>query len=195
VSNVSGEIIVAGLVTGTHIIEDIKVAVGHKVAVRIPGELALRSQDLWRGIQQGKLFQLDGGSGLHVSRAPAPENVRVAELEAQVRQLRNELEQERHRNAGLQQLLIGLQTQIQGVQQVAATGQFGYRPVSPANGAPANGAPAVEVVGGEVPTFLPDRIQPKEAEAQIRTTTETAEKSNVSSAASKLRELKQRTSG
>jgi hypothetical protein len=58
---IQGVYVVAGMVAGTHIIEDIKVPVPHQVAVRIPADLAHKSKDLWRGIQAGKLFMLTGG--------------------------------------------------------------------------------------------------------------------------------------
>jgi hypothetical protein len=88
--------------------------------------------------------------------------------------------------------LLGLQTQILGVQQMANGQQFGMRPGS----LPGVVSPVVvEVVGGDVPTFLPGRIGPAAAETQIRPSTELTENSNVSSAASKLRELKRQSTG
>lgn len=197
--SLTGEVIVAGLVTGTHIIEDIGISVPHKVAVHISGDLALRSKDLWIGIQQGKLFKLDGGSAFHMSppRAPNPDTNRMAQLESENAKLRQELAVSQAREAGLQNLLAGLEAQIQGV--AMAVGKLGEAPrfvqmVSP--GAVAQVAQeATGVVGGEVPTFVPDRIRPDTAEAQIRPTIETTEKTNVSSAASKLRELKKQSTG
>ena len=198
-NSMSGEVIVAGLVTGTHLIEDIGVAVPHQIAVHIPADQALRSKDLWRGIQQGKLFKLDGGSGFHVGSARTAEASRLANLESENHRLtlelaeaRRELEAERNRNHGLVDVLAGLQAQLQGVQ--AAVGRLGDASRDVHNTQVGPGAPSVAApngaVGGEAPTFLPDRIRPEAAVAQIRPATETTESSNVANAASKLREMR-----
>lgn len=193
----TGEIIVAGLVTGTHLIEDIGVAVPHKVAVHIPADQALRSKDLWRGLDQGKLFKLDGGC-IQVNRVPAGESGEIATLRAEVARLETEnkrlkidAETERLRADGFQTVLGGLEAQLAGVRQ--AIGKLGDLPrvVHVVQGTAAVSGPSADVVGGDAPTFIPDRIRPAEdVETQIRTETATAEKSNVSSAASKLREMK-----
>lgn len=194
-NGMTGEIVVAGLVTGTHLIEDIGIAVPNQVAVRIPADLAMRSKDLWRGIQQGRLFQLHSGAGLHVAKGPTPTSNREAQLEAENKRLRGELDAERMRNDGIQSVLDGLQAQLQGVQM--AVGKLGAAPrvvqVMPSGQVVAPVAAGSEVVGGEVPAFLPERIHPDTAETQIRPATETAEKANVTSAASKLRELKKQS--
>lgn len=193
----TGEVIVAGLVTGTHIIEDIGVGVPHKIAVRIPADQALRSKDLWRGIQQGKLFKLDGGWGLQAAaRGASVESGRIVELEAEVAKLTRELEVERARNAGLQDILSGLSGlsgQLKDVQ--TSLGELGTRPIVVQGSGSVAQNGAVGVVGGEVPTFVPERIRPESAETQIQPTIQTTEKTNVSSAASKLRELKRQNNG
>lgn len=198
-TSVAGEIVVVGVITGTHIIEDIGIAVPHKVAVNISAELALRSKDLHRGIQQGKIFMLDGGSGIRAATTPTSDHNRVAQLEAENARLKQELDAEKLRNQGLQDVLAGFGAQLQGLN--VTLGRLGDRPpqgiqmhgsVPMALGTVAPEA-APGVVGGEVPTFLPERIRPDAAESQIRPAMETAEKSNVTSAASKLRELKKGT--
>lgn len=196
----TGEIIVAGLVTGTHIIEDIGVAVPHQVAVLIPADQAIRSRDLQRGLQQGKLFKLDGGSGIRQERSSpevtAQHDASMARLEAENKQLRFDLEAERIRSGGLATLLGGLEAQLAGMRQ--AIGALGALPrvVQVVQGQSAQGAHAAlpDVVGGDAPTFIPDRIRPTEDfETQIRTETATTDKSNVSNASSKLREMKTRS--
>lgn len=192
-NTLAGEIIVAGLVTGTHMIEDIGIAVPHKVAVRIPADLALRSKDLWRGISQSRLFQLSGGAGLHVAKTPTDDANRVGQLEIENKRLRRELEAEKNRSAGLESLLSGLQTQLQGVQSAIGRLEALPRVVAPmmtSTVASTTPAEAIEVVGGDIPTFLPSRIHPEEAEAQIRSTTETADTANVPLALSKLRQMR-----
>lgn len=206
-----GDIVVAGLVTGTHVIEDIRVAVPHKVAVRIPANDALRSKDLWRGISQGRLFKLDGGSGLHATPAPsqAANASRISQLEAQNAELRDEnknlrreVEAANARYEGLQQVLTGLQGQLQGIQ--GALGRLGDLPaalqgmvmVTPQHGMAAPVAPVSAedsgVVGGEAPKFIPESIKPKEATTQIQVKSETTDGTNLSAAASRLKELRKK---
>lgn len=207
-----GDIVVAGLVTGTHVIEDIRVAVPHKVAVRIPANDALRSKDLWRGISQGRLFKLDGGSGLHATPAPsqAANASRISQLEAQNAELRDENKKLRRevatanaRYEGLQQVLTGLQGQLHGIQ--GALGRLGDLPaalqgmvmVTPQHGMAASVAPGLPVddggvVGGEAPKFIPESIKPKEATTQIQVKSETTDGTNLSAAASRLKELRKK---
>lgn len=205
----SGEVVVAGLVTGTHLIEDIGVTVPHQVAVRIPAEVALKSKDLWRGIQQNRLFRLNAGSGLNIAaevHAPPPsppvlqqENQRLhfevqrlqqenQRLQQENQRLVGELAAERQRNDSLQAALVGLTSGLQGVQ--TAIGKLETAPRVVMAGPGAVNVGGSDVVGGDVPTFVPDKILPENVEAQIRPDKATAERSNVASAASRLRELK-----
>lgn len=200
-NGMSGDIVVAGLVTGTHIIEDINISVPHQVAVRIPAEMALRSKDLWRAIQQQKVFKLDAGHGLQIAVKPTPASTpdvdsdRVSQLETENKRLTQELALERQRNERLQDLLSGLQAQLQEVKQSLGRLEDGPKVVQVVQASQQASPGAVTgVVGGEVPTFVPEKIRPEAAEAQIRSSTETVEKTNVSSAVSKLRELKKQSS-
>lgn len=202
----SGEVVVAGLVTGTHLIEDIGVTVPHQVAVRIPADVALKSKDLWRGIQQNRLFRLNAGSGLNIAaevHAPPPANAAVqqenqrlhhesqrlqqenARLQQENQRLAAELAAERQRNDSLQAALV---SGLQGVQTAIGKLESAPRVVMAGPGAAPVGGP--DVVGGDVPTFVPGKILPDNVEAQIRPDKATAERSNVASAASRLRELK-----
>lgn len=202
----SGEVVVAGLVTGTHLIEDIGVTVPHQVAVRIPADVALKSKDLWRGIQQNRLFRLNAGSGLNIAaevHAQPPANAAVQQenqrlhhetqrlqqenqrLQQENQRLAAELAAERQRNDSLQAALV---SGLQGVQ--TAIGKLESAPRVVLAGPGAAQAGGSDVVGGDVPTFVPDKILPENVEAQIRPDKTTAEQSNVSSAASRLRELR-----
>jgi hypothetical protein len=49
---------------------------------------------------------------------------------------------------------------------------------------------ASEVVGGEVPTYIPDQIMPENAESQIVADVARTEGTSVSDATSRLRELR-----
>lgn len=192
----SGEVVVAGMVTGVHYIEDIQVSVGHRDAVRIPAEVAYRSKDLWRAIQQGFLFKLSAGSGFVPNALPAPSpppvdsglQAEVERLRAENQRLTTELETERTRNGTLQTLLTSLTSGLQGVQE--AIGKLESSPRVVVAGPGATAAVEAGVVGGDAPTFVPGRIQPTNVETQIRTEKETTDSSNISSAASRLRELR-----
>lgn len=196
-----GGITVVGCVTGTHLIADINVAVPHKIAVFIPAEQVLRSKDLHRSLQTNRIMKLDGGSALRTDLgATSPrqaDNARIAQLEAENKQLRRELEQVQAREAGLHQVLSSLGGQLTGIQ--GALGRLEAQgPVR--EGVRALGIyPATEmqvqseVVGGEAPTFMPSQITPDDVETSIQVQTETAKDSNLSGARSKLRELRGKT--
>jgi hypothetical protein len=191
---VSGDYVVTGLVTGTHIIEDIKVPVPHQIAVRIPAELAHRSKDLWRGLQQNRLFLLKGGSGLSVvtpttngpstAPAPAPANGDSAE----VIRLRQELAASRQENAELRASLKAQEGKLEAI--LVAISKLGQGGPVTAQGVQA----AVEAVGGEAPMFFPSEgIKPKDAKTNITVAEDAQAGASVASAANKLRSLKKKT--
>jgi hypothetical protein len=193
--SMTGGITVAGVVTGTHIIEDIRVAVPHKMAVYIPAEQALRSKDLHRALQQGLLFKLDGGSGLRSDDQPPPEaqpsgTTRFISLEQENKRLMRELDEAHRREEGLKQAISALQEQLGAILKVL--GRIEARPDPAPVVVQAGGTvvPLPEVVGGDTPSFIPDEILPKDAETNIRVQKGTAEGSAVIGAASRLRELR-----
>lgn len=131
-------ITVVGLVSGSHIIEDIRITVPYQVAVQISSEMAHRSRDLARDIQDKKVLQVRGalpagaafrGNGA-VPRPAAPLSIarpvvtevdvtEMRELKAQVARLNLELSlalereaQLKAREAQLQTLNLGLQTTL-----------------------------------------------------------------------------------
>jgi len=201
-----GGITVVGCVTGTHVIEDIKIVVPHKIAVHIPAELVLRSKDLHRSLQGHRIMKLDGGSGLR-SEAPAgsaataarhqADAAQVATLLAENKKLRQELREVQAQSDGLRQVLASLGGQLSGIQ--GALGRLetqGAQAPAPVHIITTAGqAPVVsqlEAVGGEAPTFIPGQIAPSGVEASIQVRTETAKDSNLSDARSKLREMRQK---
>lgn len=194
-SAMAGEIVVAGLMTGGYLIEDIRINVPHQVAVRIPADLAMQSKDLWRAIQQRLLFKLDAGAGIYpvpVS-SPSDDNHRIAVLEAENKTLRQELDAERQRNQGLQVSFQGLQASLRGLELSLGRMESSPRVYSQPGASPVvnAGTSTPEVVGGGTPTFVPSRIRPEtNVDAKIQTTTETSEKGNVSAAANKLKEMR-----
>lgn len=197
-----GGMIVAGLVTGGHFIEDIQVSVPHKVAVWIPAEKALGSKDLYRALGQNLLFKLDGG-GISADTAPPVDSneskVLIAGLESEIRSLKVQNSTLTQQNTLLTQLLTGLQQQMetlsQGITRLEAKPSVVTVTNSPGiSTKPAQSTPVVsEVVGGEVPTFLPSTGSLKDVETQINITTQVSEESPVNAANSKLRELRKKS--
>lgn len=134
-------ITVIGLVSGSHIIEDIRVTVPYQVAVQISAEMAHRSRDLGQDIQNKKVLQIRGalpagavfrgGGAVPVPRPAAPFSGRkmpvttetnlseLRELKAQIARLNQELAASQEKEASskareeqLQGLNIGLQTTL-----------------------------------------------------------------------------------
>lgn len=191
--NVVGGITVTGLVTGGHVIEDIKVSVPYQVAVYIPADKACISKDLWRGIGQRRLFQLEGGAG--ISFAPAAGNGGSEELKLEVDRLRQEnlrlreevssltsqLAEARQQSTSSQESLGNMQGQLEAIlRAVGNLGQGGLRVVA--------GGSEVEptrVIGGDSPVFIPS-FTPAST-TNIRTDSEVVENSALSSAARALR--------
>lgn len=190
----SGDYVVTGLVTGTHIIEDIGVPVPHQIAVRIPVELALRSRDLQIGIQQKRLFLLKGGSGLSVV-APSNGHMPAAPLKSpppsnapseETQRLRQDLATARQENAELRAALKAQDEKLGAI--LEAIGKLGQGTIA-VEGVQA----AVEAVGGEAPMFIPsDGLKSKGAETNIKVAEETVTGASVADAASKLRGLRKK---
>lgn len=195
----TGDVMVSGMVTGTHIIEDIGVPVPHQIAVRIPAELAHRSRDLWRGLQQKRLFLLKGGSGLSVTSTPTPTPpapaapaapVANGALEEENKRLRKELAATKKEATELRKALNNQGEKLEAI--LTAIGRLeGKQAVAVAEGVRA----AVEAVGGEVPLFIPsDKLKPEDAEASIQVKESTSEGASVADAASKLKGLRKKES-
>jgi hypothetical protein len=193
----SGDYVVTGLVTGTHIIEDIGVPVPHQIAVRIPVELALRSRDLQIGLQQKRLFLLKGGSGLsvvtptngHMPAVPptAPKSTPPSNAPSEETQrLRQDLATARQENAELRAALKAQDEKLGAI--LEAIGKLSQGTIA-VEGVQA----AVEAVGGEAPMFIPsDGLKSTDAETNIKVAEETVTGASVADAASKLRGLRKK---
>jgi len=195
-----GGITVAGLVTGTHVIEDIKIAVPHQIAVYIPADLAYRSKDLWRGISQRRLFQLTGGSGLAVESNTkvlqvAPDMGELEDLRIENKKLRQQLEEAQRQNTGLQEALQAMQGQLTSILRLLGkieNGEVPLRGISSQSLEPVRAVASPMVVGGEVPTFIPDDIRPEDAKANIKVDAEVVVGTSVSDNVKALREARKR---
>jgi len=188
-NTLKGDYVVAGMVTGTHVIEDIGVPVPHQVAVRIPVDVALRSKDLWRGIQQNRLFLLTGGTFVSpspesqaASIAPAPNDASVEEIQ----RLRQELGAAKKDNEALRKTLQAQEGKLEAI--LSAIGGLSHGSVAiPVASVKA----AVEAVGGEVPMYIPSEgIKPKDAETNLQVVENTLEGDSVADAAQKLKKLR-----
>jgi hypothetical protein len=202
-----GGITVAGLVTGTHVIEDIRIAVPHQVAVFIPADLAYKSKDLWRGIGQRRLFQLTGGSGLAVESntrtIPANNDLELEDFRTENKQLRQQLEEAQRQNVGLQEALQSMQSQLTSILRVLGrleNGDMTVRglPVASHGSPPVNYAPKPaqvlpQAVGGEVPSFIPDDINPEDAKTSIRIDAEVITGSSLAANVKALREARRKS--
>lgn len=189
--NVKGDYVVAGMVTGTHVIEDIGIPVPHQVAVRIPADLAHRSKDLWRGLQQNRLFLLKGGFSI----SGAPENVIIespgapnGDLVAENRRLCQELDSAKKENEALRKTLQAQEGKLEAI--LTAIGRLGEGQVVVQA---TNIKAAVEAVGGEVPMYIPSEgLKPKGAETSIQVIESTSEGAAVLDAAQKLKGLRRK---
>lgn len=190
-----GGITVAGLVTGSHMIEDIKVSVPHQTAVFIPADLAYKSKDLWRGIGQRRLFQLTGGSGLAVEpniRAQPANTAELEDLRAENKKLRKQLGETQQQNVGLQEAIQAMQGQLSAILRVLGKIETnGVLAVLPPQ-VQKDVKQAVGAVGGDVPTFIPNDLKAEDADVSITVESESVERTSVLDAAKTLRAVRKK---
>ena len=209
-------ITVIGMVSGTHIIEDIRVTVPFRVAVQISAEQANWSRDLKKDLQEKRIVQIQGalpagavfrGHGA-VPRAAAPINgkrrqtfteVNTVELQGykdEIVQLKQELEASKEKAAQLQSLNLGLQTtlttmstQLQSIQTLLQELKKQGIQVTAVPG-----TPGVSVsVDEDVPLFIPESFKKEGAKINI-SVEEKAQETNLSSSRDALKKLRQNKS-
>ncbi len=193
------DITVFGLATGTYLIEDIRMDVPCGTQVTIPAEMALRSKDLWRGINQRQLFQISArpnvvppvASGNVAVQAELQE--RAKRLEVENNDLRRRLldqQTEADRQQRMTQQTLAEQTaQMATIIKMLGSGGF------VTSGVISSGKQVVateDYVSGDAPTFIPGTITPDKADARIETTEASVENASVTGAADKLRTLRQK---
>lgn len=178
----TGDVTVLGLKSDTCVLADIGMDVPHGRVVTIPADRAVRSKDLYRGINQGYLFRLSipaaANPALNVLQAEAQSlRERVAQLEAENKTLRERLAQAEARaplDGKLDAILAALQS---GRSLPGALPSLAKEVAEPL---------VVEVAP---PPFIPSKIQRDDMRGHVMT--ETAEGAgDVSSAAAKLREMR-----
>jgi outer membrane murein-binding lipoprotein Lpp len=187
----SSDVRVFGLVVGTYVLSDIGMAVPYGREVLIPGDKAVRSKDLQKGLSQRCLFQLPDNPPSYTAPATFIRDdvlqERIRSLELQVQSLtahntRLESENDQLRESVRAATTHGdrLDTILQAIQQrgVSVVHTQGERP-----------AQVNELADGTAPQFLPAEITPKNAEVRIHTVTE-AGSANIADAAERLRKLR-----
>lgn len=176
----SSDVTVFGLLVPTCVLHDIGMDVPHGETVVIPAEKAQRSKDLWRSIGQKQIFRLMQGPQSKKPFPPLDPHIlpipdRTKELEAEN-----------------QALKTALSTQAAKLDTILSLLQAGI-PLSALTAAPrASTAPVSQVVGGEAPAFIPSSITPENSEARIEPKRAEVDNTDVSGAAGKLRELRQK---
>jgi len=174
-----GDVRVFGLVAGTHVLEDISRDVPCGVTVTIPGELAVRSKDLWRAISQRCIFQLP-------SAAPPPQfstSPEREQLEAQVKELSTQVKALADENRSLRESLQNsnqnysqkLDTILSALQNRAVFVDRGFTP-----------SPEVEI---KAPLFIPSKIIPEDVTVRIDVQGEVIQ-SDAISVAERVRKLR-----
>lgn len=194
----SGDIRVIGLVAGTHVIEDLAWDVPHGQTVTIPGDMAIRSKDLWRAISSKCLFQLPSASP-----PPTPFPAQVSDsdrsyLESQVGSLRERVKTLEAENERLQAALQTSQDRendkLDSILAAIKTSGVSAGPMFARHGSEA--VKRDDGVDGSAPTFLPSEIKPTDVvDARIDVQGERSEESasTVSSSADRLRQIKRGT--
>lgn len=204
-----GDVTVVGLDVSTVILGDIGMDVPHQVVVRIPVDLATRSKDLWRAVNQRRLFQLHAGSARQlVVRPTVPPSTGVEKWQEKCRALETENATLRNRITDLEQEVVRLQTANPSPVVASASApdtrldeiltllRTGVQVVPPVGSnrptpTPTTTSPSLGVVDVEVPAFIPSEIKPKGIEGRIaEVQSETSENSNLGSAASALRKFR-----
>ena len=194
------DVTVFGLVSGTHVIEDLGMSVPHGHTITIPADKAQKSKDLWRAIGQRNLFLIQSGPYLHrtVNVAagaipPAPTHVpmdksfldRQRALEEENQQLRDALQRQRleaqsaeqRQQAKLDTILDMLKTGIPTMGVQAAPGSSPQAPT--------------RAVADDAPTFIPAVIRPEPVESRIEAKHAESD-TTLSGASDKLRELRRK---
>jgi hypothetical protein len=182
------DIQVVGLVPETVSLADIGMDVPHGIVVRIPADKASNSKDLWRALNQHRIFRLMAGPStplpvpVPVSPLLSPRvEQELSELRAALAAKDQELQAERARMDEVLGLLRGLGVQGLGVQMAAPAE---YRPRAALVALPS------DVVEIETPTFIPSTIKGDHSDARVTVEEGGSEGGGVSDARSALRRLR-----
>jgi hypothetical protein len=186
-----GGMLVTKSSTGSYLIEDIKVCVGHGgTGTYISANEVVNSSDLYRAINSGILTLLvDSMPQANPAQQPRPS--REDTLQNENRELREALARSNQQGNELQSSMSLLQGQVATL--LAAVGRIETAPKA------VQTVVVVEEQASstqaqkhfeELPVFVPDDLIPKDAKVRINFHTETSEEDTTSGTVSKLRELR-----
>lgn len=197
-----GDVTVVGLDVSTTVLYDIGMDVPHRAVVTIPADRATVSKDLWRALNQRRLFQLHAGpTGPSPVRPTVPLTASIEAWQSKCHQLEAENLKLKEKVDRLEALTTQASQPLAAPPAVSderldeilrllkegAVTPAGVASVSPV----AKTAKAAVVVDVEVPAFIPNEIKPKSVEGRIaEVQAETSDKANLGTAASTLRKLR-----
>ncbi len=183
-----GGITVTKTTTGSILLYDIQVMVHHQIPTYIPADQALNSTDLHRALGSKAIFQML--NTMHTK----PQDTKAA-LEDENRQLREALAKSTQQGTALQQSVDGLAKQMEVL--AAAVGKIGTVTQIVVQGSTPQAATyqQSEVVGGDIPMFLPDTVLPSGTDIQMSVPEVLSEGDGVSDARNKLRQLRKGQAG
>lgn len=185
------DVAVVGLSTDTVPLLDIGMDVPHGVVVRIPADKATQSKDLWRAINQRRVFRLQG---MVTPAMPPPSSFfpeetallreRITQLERENKELREALAKRpvETESKKLDEILGFLRQAQAGV----GVGSMVPAPVVARVSAPV--APAVVEI--ETPSFIPSTLKMEPTESRVEIAEEASSGGGVSDARSALRKLR-----
>jgi hypothetical protein len=185
--------VVMGMISGEHYIEDLKLRVPYRTPMPITENDFLSSKDLNRAVQQNLVKVVAQSS---IPSPMPPSQVSVQGLERKIESLQSTLAaSEKARNeleASMAQRLAAQEGQLSAI--LAAIKEIPAPQTVVVQGT-GNGQTSKqsEVVGGEVPMFIPEHT-PIGTDARIQMTTGEGQ-TDLGEAAKKLRELRKQQSG
>lgn len=176
-----GDVTVFGITMGQYVIEDIRVIVPQHEVVVIPADKAFQSRDLWRAINQRKVFQLHAGTKTWPN-GQVPPAVETAALADQNKMLEQALADQKAQNAAV---LEAMAEQSRVIQQLMQT-------VTNLRVAPGASAPQTENPSADAPMYVPSTVKPDVIEQRIKTQQSSSDASGVDNARSKLRAFRKK---
>jgi len=191
----TGDVRVFGLVTPTHVIEDIAMDVPHGREVVIPADKAARSRDLYKAIGQKCVFKLpDLPPPVHTAPAGHVRDDLLQErnrhLEARNKLLEEEVTQLR---ASLGAALAQ-RDQFDAIMKAIGSVKAPFGMVGMGSGQQTP-VQCSDVADGSAPQFIPGEIAPKDAEVRIDRVSQEADSGSVSDATAKLRQMRKGGNG
>jgi hypothetical protein len=193
-------VVVVGLDPTTVILGDIGMDVPHRVTVTIPGEKALISKDLWRAVNQKRVFQLRS------NQLPTPKSTSFVEMEA-LKEKYNQLQEISSRvqaeNVKLREALATKEAELQSLRSQNSEVKDYFAQIkslilqNPGQANPSEQRVVVKPTESfyvpvlEAPAFIPARIKSDElGEQRVEIASETTEASSLTEAQNMLRNMR-----